>query len=339
MDDATWSTWHPDILGEGYEQATIDLGHDPDGQGNAKATLVRATAGADDHERAAVLWLPGMSDYFFQTHVAERLVGDGLAFYALDLRACGRSLRADQRPHFTTDLRHYFPELQHAVTHILRTHPGIVIAAHSTGGLIATVWLDWLRGHNPQRYSRVRAIVLDSPWLALQFGTLRNPFVRLFARAIGSVLPKLKIPGGGLAAYGQSLVRRWDVDPGMKPVEGHPKYAGWLRAVVHGMARVERMEPFHIPALTLTSTESWLNKPYSAASDTADTVLDVTAIWPVARRISTRGTVLPVSGAIHDVYLSLPLAQATALDTTSQFIAEVLAAPNNLPTDEEGHHD
>ena len=35
--------WIPDLLGDGYEQHTIALGADPDGEGVVEATLVRHT--------------------------------------------------------------------------------------------------------------------------------------------------------------------------------------------------------------------------------------------------------------------------------------------------------
>ncbi len=36
-------SWQPDVLGTGYEQHVIELGTDPDGEGDAAAVLVRRT--------------------------------------------------------------------------------------------------------------------------------------------------------------------------------------------------------------------------------------------------------------------------------------------------------
>ena len=46
------TTWVPDVLGDGYEQTTIPLGNDPDGEGQVEATLVRyQPSGAANFER------------------------------------------------------------------------------------------------------------------------------------------------------------------------------------------------------------------------------------------------------------------------------------------------
>ena len=107
---------------------------------------------------------------------------------------------------------------------------------------------------------------------------------------------------------------------------GTPKYAGWLLAVVRGMEQLRGGLDLHLPVLTLTSDRSWLGQPYSAASDTADTVLDVAAIWPVAESLGEAAEVVTVPGARHDVYLSLPLALEQALTETTDFLDRITGA-------------
>ena len=53
----------------------------------------------------AVLYVHGWSDYFFQTRPRRVLARPGAAFYALDLRKYGRSLRPGQTPGYVDDLR------------------------------------------------------------------------------------------------------------------------------------------------------------------------------------------------------------------------------------------
>lgn len=84
--------WRADILGEGYESRTIELLDDAEGP--CVATLVRARPPAS--ARMTVLYLHGRNDYFFQTEMAQRLSDAGAAFYALDMRKYGRSLRPHQ---------------------------------------------------------------------------------------------------------------------------------------------------------------------------------------------------------------------------------------------------
>ena len=59
--------WQPDILGDGYEQQVLELGDDPDGQGQIVGTLVRRTAPANPI--GAVLYVHGFTDYFFSRKV------------------------------------------------------------------------------------------------------------------------------------------------------------------------------------------------------------------------------------------------------------------------------
>ena len=81
--------WQPDRFLPGFESLELEFPDDYDGR--ALATMVRLPAGAAS--RGAVLWVHGFIDYFFQRHVAERFAMEGYAFYALDLRKHGRSLR------------------------------------------------------------------------------------------------------------------------------------------------------------------------------------------------------------------------------------------------------
>ncbi|MGC2654275.1 MAG: alpha/beta hydrolase, partial [Mycobacterium sp.] len=104
--------WQPDVL-PGYWQQTMPLGRDPDGEGDIVATLVRrGDAAAAPH---AVLAVHGYTDYFFHTALADHFADRGFAFYALDLHKCGRSSRAGQTPHFTTDLSRYDRDLDQSL--------------------------------------------------------------------------------------------------------------------------------------------------------------------------------------------------------------------------------
>ncbi|MBO9625314.1 MAG: alpha/beta hydrolase, partial [Microbacterium sp.] len=108
--------WIPDVLGEEFEQLTLDLGEDDEGP--VVATLVRAlprpigwwdrllgrTRPLDDVD---VLYVHGWSDYFFQKRLARFWTARGARFFALDLRKYGRSLRTGQTPGFITDLATY----------------------------------------------------------------------------------------------------------------------------------------------------------------------------------------------------------------------------------------
>ena len=61
--------------------------------------------------RGAVLYVHGFADYFFQRHMAERFAAEGYAFYALDLRKHGRSLRPHQHPNFCKSVTEYYADI------------------------------------------------------------------------------------------------------------------------------------------------------------------------------------------------------------------------------------
>ena len=94
--DTTQDGWRPDVLGDGYEQRTLELPDDDEGP--VVATLVRYAPPTTEAVRPAraVLYLHGWSDYFFQTELAEHWHAQGAAFYALDLRKYGRSIQPHQ---------------------------------------------------------------------------------------------------------------------------------------------------------------------------------------------------------------------------------------------------
>jgi len=88
----------PDILGPAYAQRTIAL--PPDGGAVPPVcTLVRHTP--PTHARAALLYVHGYNDYFFQAALGDTATRRGYAFFAIDLRDYGRSIRPGRDPFYT----------------------------------------------------------------------------------------------------------------------------------------------------------------------------------------------------------------------------------------------
>lgn len=117
---AAQAEWTDDVLA-GYVQTTRALGADPDGEGDLFATLVRSADPTPSPR--AVLALHGYTDYFFNTELADHSAAAGWRFYGLDSHRCGRSWRAGQTPHFTTDLARYDRELEWAMAIIAAENP------------------------------------------------------------------------------------------------------------------------------------------------------------------------------------------------------------------------
>lgn len=301
--------WQPDLLGAGYRQAVLELGTDPDGEGSIAAVLVRREPLAGEAARGAVLYVHGFSDYFFQAALADFFAVRGLAFYALDLRKSGRARRPGQTAHYVSDLALCDKELDSALAIVAGEHPDVpvVCVAHSTGGLIVPLWLH--RRHAAGRLAPVAGLVLNSPWFDLQGKpVLRGPLtqvVRVLARA--QPFRDLRLRPG---VYGRTLhvsgTGEWEFELDLKPLAGFPVTIGWLNAVRRGHARLHRGLDVGVPSLVLRSTRSDFSRVYSATSDRADIVLDVSQIARWAGCLGDDTTVAPIQDARHDVFLSLP---------------------------------
>ena len=322
------SQWMPDLLGESFSHSTIDLGADPDGEGNVTATLVRYDLALAAQPRAVVLWVHGFSDYFFHRHVAERFAADNIATYGLDLRKCGRSLKFGQSAHYTTDLQVYDAELDAAVRAIARdTTAPIIVAAHSTGGLIAPLWLE---RRAATMLDPVVGLVLNSPWLQLDVDGLfpfrlspALPAVDRLIDGIATLRPKSILPLPTSDLYGTSLwVQRggeFDFRPGLKPLGGVGVRAGWLRAVRRGQRTLQRGLSLEMPVLQLRSTQS---APRGRMRDIdTDLILDVASMYRFGPMISSDFCDVPIAGARHDVFASQPHIREQAFTSVFEWLA------------------
>lgn len=288
------------------------------------ATLLREPAGSGT--RAAVLYVHGFSDYFFQDHVAAHFTARGADFYALDLRRYGRSLRPGDVPAYVDDLAEYFEELDQALR-LLREdgHTSVVVLAHSTGGLITPLWLHVHRGD--VRYAGfVRALVLNSPWFELAEPWWTRTVGTWALEVLGRARPHLNLRKLG-SVYGHSLHREhhgeWDFDLAMKPLEGFPVRAGWFRAVRRGHRRLHRGLRVPVPVLVLRSSRSALRAPaWSPEVMRADAVLDVEHMSRFAPRLGRDVTVVEVEDAMHDVFLSAEPVRRRALDLVDAWLAD-----------------
>lgn len=301
--------WADDVL-PGYQQATMALGPDPDGEGELFATLVRRA----DGEPAAhtVLAVHGFTDYFFNTKLADHLAGAGFRFYALDQHKCGRSWRAGQTPHFTTDLARYDRELERAVAVIATENPGttILLYGHSAGGLIVSLWLDRVRRRNATAALSLGGLVLNSPFLDLHGpAILRTGLTTTAMGAMSRVRKTRVVRRTTKGGYGLTLHRdyhgEFDYNLKWKPLGGFPVTFGWIHAIRRGHATLHRGLDVGVPNLILRSDHSVTESADAASMQRGDAVLDVSQIARWAGCIGNRTTVVPIRDAKHDVFLSL----------------------------------
>jgi alpha-beta hydrolase superfamily lysophospholipase len=316
--------WEPDVLA-GYRQQTFGLGPDPDGEGQLVATLVRRGE-ADPSATRAVLAVHGFTDYFFHTELADHFACRGFAFYALDLHKCGRSWREGQTPHFTTDLARYDRELIRALETInSETSADVLVYGHSAGGLIVSLFLDRMRSRGLTQSKRLNGLVLNSPWLDLQGPSVLRAAPTAAAIAALSRVRKRSVvrpptPGG----YGTTLHRdysgEFDYDLNWKPVGGFPVTFGWIHAIRRGHAKLHRGLDVGVPNLILRSDHSVREVEDPDVIQRGDAVLDVKQIARWSGCIGNRTTVVPITDAKHDVFLSVPRAREAAYDELNSWL-------------------
>ncbi|HTJ67511.1 MAG TPA: alpha/beta hydrolase [Actinospica sp.] len=324
--------WQPDII-EGYRQHVFELGTDPDGEGDATAVLVRREPLDGETAHGAVLYVHGFSDYFFQTELADFFAERGLAFYALDLRKSGRARRPGQTAHYVSDFVLYDQELELALAAVTQEHPDVpvLLAAHSTGGLILPLWLDRRRKHRggdsgtgTGNAAPISGLVLNSPWFDLQ-GTpsrrgIQTQALRLLAKA--KPFAQLKLPP---SPYGDTLhtsgTGEWDFDLELKPLLGFPVTVGWLNAVRRAHAALHRGLAVGVPSLILRSDRTHYSTTYSDLSERADLVLDVTQIARWSGCLGDETTIVPIPSARHDVFLSLPDVRKRAYEVVDNWLS------------------
>jgi alpha-beta hydrolase superfamily lysophospholipase len=323
-------SWAEDILGPSFRALTLPL--EPDDEGPRVATLVAyepdgAGGTAEPAGTArAVLYVHGFSDYFFHEELARTLHLHGWAFFALDLHKYGRSLLPGQTPGYVTSLEDYDADLEAAILALERriavrrgapTAVDLVLIAHSTGGLVATLWA----ARNP---GRIAALVLNSPWLD-------TPGTALVKRAAHGILarlshrrPKLRLrlpePGASFRSISDTREGEWDVDPAWRPEAGFPVTVGWLAAVLAAHATLARGISVSAPVLVLCSAASTLGLAWKSAKLATDSVLDVEPMVRRAAGLGPRVTIRRLPGALHDVFLSRGEVRRLAVDSAAWWL-------------------
>lgn len=318
--------WQPDVLGPGFESTTLDLLDDEGGE--VVATLVRylpsadkkALPGTPSSPHFVCLALHGWNDYFYHADLARHIARSGGAFYALDLRRYGRSLREGHIPGFITDLADYDEDLHAARDVIFDIHGydmPFVLYGHSTGGLTTSLWADRHPG-------AVDGLILNSPWLELQGSTLLRqisaPLLASFSKFSPEAILPLPEDNGFydrlLSGYRDDLDTDpidlddpfenggWAFDRAWRTNPSAPIRAGWLSAITQGHATVAQGLDITCPIITLTSNTTVFSDKWKAEMRGADNVLDVEQIWRRVPHLGPITTLIRLEGAIHDVLLS-----------------------------------
>lgn len=305
--------WIPDVLGDEFEQLTLLL--EPDDEGEVVATLVRALPKRRwirrrPLEDVDVLYVHGWSDYFFQKRLARTITARGARFYALDLRKYGRSLREGQSAGYVADLKTYDEEIGAALDAI-GSGRRLVLFGHSTGGLVLSLWAH----RNPGVAS---ALILNSPWLELQLPRFQREAITPLIEMQAKRRPMDRTPQIDLGFYSRAQAAAVDPEDPIdynlewRPEQSMSVHIGWLSAILRGHDQVEDGLAIDIPILVMLSSRSAKPLRWSDDLTRADSVLIVDDIARAALKLGPLVTIARIKDALHDVFVSRRDARAQA---------------------------
>lgn len=243
-----------------------------------------------DSERAAVIIVHGASEHSGRYgHVAQALVADGYAVYALDHRGHGRS----DGPRAVIDrLARAVADVDRLVSQVRVGHPElpIVMLGHSMG---ATVAISYTIRHQ----ERLRALILSGPLAALEAAPAP---LRMLGRVLAVLAPQLPLVDidASLVSRDPEVVRDYEADP----LNHHGKLPA---RTIDELARAIDDFPEAVTTITL---------PVLILYGTADRLAPPSGAQMLERRIgSADKTTIAYPGLFHEI-LNEPEREAVLTD-------------------------
>jgi hypothetical protein len=294
--------YQTDILGEDYQQLTLNFADDYDGK--VVATLVRKKSA--QATKKAVLYIHGFSDYFFQTEMAEQFNQHGYDFYALDLRKYGRSKLPHQKFYYLLDLREYDAEITKALEIIgQENHNQVLLAGHSTGGLITTLYV----AHYPD-HRLIKALWTNSPFYDFYKSVIEKKVGIPLLSEVGERLPNAKFPSGLNQWYTPSLHKafygEWTFNLEWKPKSMPFVDLCFVHAIHEAQKEIHRGITLNIPTLIMHSHQSKYPKKWGVDAQQSDVILDVKDMTHNAKKMKGDVQTLAIKNGLHDLVLSAP---------------------------------
>ncbi|TCB47995.1 alpha/beta hydrolase [Acinetobacter terrestris] len=289
-----------DVLGSGYEQATLDFPDDYEGQ--VTATLVRKKA--QHATRKAVLYIHGFIDYFFQTEMAEQFNQHGFDFYALDLRKYGRSHLPHQKYYNVREMAEYDAEITQALDIIgAEGHDAVLLCGHSTGGLITTLYV----AHHPD-HPLIKALWVNSPFYDFNMNLIKKKLGLPNLSRVGKICPDLEFPSElnkwYVTSLHKSLKGEWDFNLEWKKTTYPLVRLSFIRAIFEAQKEIHQGVTLNIPALVMHSDQTKNPKKWHKHAQSSDVILDVKHIDKYARKMKGDVTISEIKGGLHDLVLS-----------------------------------
>lgn len=290
------------------------------------ATLIHRVREDSASYKAAILYVHGFNDYFFQAELANRADSAGYEFFAIDLHGHGRSLAPGEHHGFLRDVHDYYPEIDSAVSLVkeLSNNLPVVLLGHSTGGLIFTSYA--IDRNNGQDFA---AIVMNSPFYEFNFA---QPLVKLgvpILSKLGERYPDFQMPTGKRPFYGQSIHSsahgEWNYDTTKKTFISPAQDLGWVRAIRLAQFRIQKGRNLVPPILVMHSSCSIRDyDEWDEELKNCDIVLNVEHIEKYGNRLGQNVTMATIEGGMHDLYLSKKQVRENAYKVTFDFLDKAI---------------
>lgn len=272
--------------------------------------------------KAAVLYIHGFNDYYFQTLTAEKLDSAGYAFYAIDLHNYGRSLRQGETIGELRDIASYFPELDSVLAKIgaeVGDSVPKVLLGHSTGGLVSLAY-----AAARDNGSHLGAIVLNSPFLEMNVSWIMRDVLFPLLAPLGHKFPNIPIPRGVNDNYSVSLLKsmkgEWEFDTTLKVTGSIPVDLGWTAAINDAQKLAKSGMQIVPPVLVMHSSCSAKEKEWGEEYTRCDGVLDVEDIRNYGAHLGPDVRLVQIQDGLHDLYLSRKDVRDNAYQVTIEFL-------------------
>ena len=292
--------YQADILGEGYEQATLNFPDDYEGK--VTATLIRKKASQSTNK--AVLYIHGFIDYFFQTEMAEQFNQHGFDFYALDLRKYGRSILPHQKYYNIHEIAEYDAEITQALEIIgAEGHDSVLLCGHSTGGLTTTLYV----AHHPN-HPLIKALWVNSPFYDFNMNPIKRAVGVPSLSRLAQKFPNLQFPSELNKWYAASLHKdlkgEWDFNLDWKK-SSYPKVRiSFIRAIYEAQKEIHQGVRVDVPVLVMHSHQTKNPRKWGKDAQSSDVILDVKDIQKYAKKIQGDVTIREIPNGLHDLVLS-----------------------------------
>ncbi|CAM2986227.1 alpha/beta hydrolase [Acinetobacter celticus] len=292
--------YQADILGEGYEQATLNFPDDYEGK--VTATLIRKKASQNTNK--AVLYIHGFIDYFFQTEMAEQFNQHGFDFYALDLRKYGRSILPHQKYYNIREIAEYNAEITQALEIIgAEDHDSVLLCGHSTGGLTTTLYV----AHHPN-HPLIKALWVNSPFYDFNMNPIKRAVGVPSLSRLAQKFPNLQFPSELNKWYAASLHKdlkgEWDFNLDWKK-SSYPKVRiSFIRAIYEAQKEIHQGVRVDVPVFVMHSHQTKNPRKWGKDAQSSDVILGVKDIQKYAKKIQGDVTIREIPNGLHDLVLS-----------------------------------